>query len=320
MKNFSFKTKKSYLRNSSKHTVWTALVLTLVALITVLLLRGTIGTLFSGVVSPLLSIRTYFETSSATFPVYVRDRSVLLSEMQTLKETIGEQSGNTATIERLMRENTELRALVGDSEEDRIGAGVIARPPFVPYDVLVIDRGSRDGIKEGAFVYHGSDFVIGYVQTVFEKSSVVALFSSPRVESTVYVYGPNVYATAYGEGGGVIRISVPQGVTVTEGNIAVLPMLDSGILGTVGKVTSVPTQPEQHAFLTFPVPIQSIHFVSVAKEPLGTVSFEDATRNIDTYRTQFLLDVPAEFKLTIPTSTASTTVGTPASTSTTSPQ
>jgi cell shape-determining protein MreC len=307
MKNFSSKTKKSYLRNSSKHTVRTALILTVGAVIIVFFLRGFIGSIFSDVVSSVLSVRTYFGTSSATLPSYVRNRSELFSEIQDLKETIGAQSGSAAIIERLTRENTEFRALLGDNTEERIGAGVIARPPYVPYDVLVLDRGSEDGIKEGALVYHTSDFVIGYVQNTFKKSAVVALFSSPNVESTVYVYGPDVYATAYGEGGGVIRISVPQGVPIAEGNVVILPMLNTGTLGTVQGVTSVPTQPEQHAYLSFPTSMQSIRLVSVERSPIEEVSFEDAALNVGAYRGKFILDVPAELRLSVGTSTASTT-------------
>jgi cell shape-determining protein MreC len=278
-----------------------------------------LGNIFSGTVGTILAARQYFENSSATLPTYVRDRSELLSEIQDLRETIGAQSGSAATIERLTEENEEFRALLGDDTEERIAAGVIARPPFSPYDSFVLDRGTEDGITEGAIVYHTSDYAIGYVRHAYSKSSVVALFSSPGIESTVYVYGPDIYATAYGEGGGIIRISVPQGVSLTEGNVVVLPTLDTGILGTIGTVTSVPTQPEQHAYLSFPVSMQSIRIVGVERNPIAEVSFKDAALNVDAFRTKFLLDVPPELRLSVGTSTASTTLKTLAPSSTPNP-
>jgi cell shape-determining protein MreC len=241
---------------------------------------------------------------------------VLYGEIQDLKETISTQSGNAATIERLIHENTELRTLLGDTPETRIVAGVIARPPYVPYDVLVIDQGSDDGIKTGALVYHASNFVIGYVEKVFNASAIVSLFSSPHSESTVYVFGPDVYATAYGEGGGVIRISVPQGIAIREGNVVVLPMLTAGTLGTVGSITSLPTQPEQHAYLSFPVSMQSVRLVSVAREPIQVVSFDDSVKNIDAYRKKFILEVPPEFRLSVGTTTATATTTDTGSTTT----
>ncbi len=291
------------------------LLLTVVGVFIVFLLRGSLGNIFSGMVGSILSARQYFEGSSATLPTYVRDRSELLSEIQNLKVAIGAQSGSAATIERLSKENEEFRKLLGDDKEEHIAAGVIARPPFSPYDSFVLDRGTADGITEGAIVYHTSDYVIGYVRHAYTKSSVVALFSSPGIESTVYVYGPNIYATAYGEGGGVIRISVPQGVNLAEGNVVVLPTLDTGILGTISSVTSVPTQPEQHAYLSFPVSMQSIRIVGVERSPITEVSFKDAALNVDTYRTKFLLEVPPELRLSVGTATASTTPQIPATSS-----
>jgi hypothetical protein len=238
--------------------------------------------------------------------------------MQDLKETIGAQSGSTATILRLTHENEEFRALLGDTKEKYIAAGVIARPPYSPYDSFVLDKGTEDGITEGATVYHTSEYAIGYVLHAYSESSVVALFSSPGIESTVYVYGPDIYATAYGEGGGVIRISVPQGVILAMGNIVVLPTLDTGILGTIGAVTSVPTQPEQHAYLSFPISMQSIRIVGVERSPFTAVSFADAALNVDAQRKKFLLEVPPELRLHVGTTTTSATSTTPIAPATTS--
>jgi hypothetical protein len=177
-------------------------------------------------------------------------------------------------------ENEELRTLLGDTEEERILGGVIARPPSTPYDLLVIDRGSQQGVKEGAIVYHVDQHAIGVVSRVYETMSFVTLFSSSGMETTVYLYGPDVFAYAYGEGGGVIRISLPQGIEVHEGDSVVLPSLHMGDLGIVEHVVSLPTQPEQNAYLTFPVPIQSIRSVAVSKEPMNTVSLKDLESNV----------------------------------------
>jgi len=315
MKNFSFKTMKSSPRSFSQHRVRNALLLTVAAILVVFLFRGALGNIFSGTAGSVLSLRQYLSNSSATLPTYFRDRSELLFLIQDLKETIGAQSGSTATILRLTSENDEFRALLGNTKDEYIAAGVIARPPYSPYDTFVLDKGTEDGIKEGAVVYHTSDYAIGYVLHAYSKSSVVALFSSPGIESTVYVYGPDIYATAYGEGGGIIRISVPQGVTLAEGNVVVLPTLDTGILGTIGSITSVPTQPEQHAYLSFPLSMQSIRIVGVERNPFTMVSFADAAHNVEAQRRKFLLEVPPELRLHVGTTTASTTPTVPATTS-----
>ncbi len=321
MKNFSFKTKKNYHHNSSTRSLKRAFSFTVLALVAVFLLQNLFGGFFSNSVMSLLSIKTHLANSSATLPVFIRDRIDLLKQLQNLKTSVDAQSGYATTIDQLTAENSELRNLLGDVPSDRIAAGVIARPPSVPYDVLVLDRGSDDGIVEGALVYHSANFAIGYIERVFTTSAMVVLFSSPHTESTVYVYGPDVYARAYGEGGGVIRISVPQGVSITKGNVVILPMLLSGTLGTIHEVTSIPTQPEQHAFLTYPVPLQSIRLVSVETAALPEISFELAKERVESYRTRFIVEVPDAYKLSTTTiATSSSTVTNETASSTVIPE
>ncbi len=193
---------------------------------------------------------------------------------------------------------------MGDTRDASILAGVLARPPMVPYDLLVIDRGSREGVVEGAIVYHSNNHAIGMVTRVFERNALVTLFSSSGAETTVYIYGPDIFAYAYGEGGGVMRVSLPQGVEVHEGDPVVLPSLHLGDVGVVSRVVSLPTQPEQSAYVTFPVSLQSMRTVRVSRDPMLAVSLEDLTTNVARMSDMFKVSVPES--ALVPTSTVGT--------------
>ena len=80
----------------------------------------------------LMSVRNYFESSGATLPAFVRSRGELEAEIVSLEERLAAQSGDSSTIARLGSENEELRSLLGDTKDERILAGVIARPPSTP--------------------------------------------------------------------------------------------------------------------------------------------------------------------------------------------
>jgi cell shape-determining protein MreC len=256
-----------------------------------------IGSLSSGGVETVMRVREYFANSSASLPLYIRSRGELDDEIQRLKQEVAAQSGDQTTIARLIGENEELRGLLGDSKDERILAGVIARPPHTPYDTLIIDRGSNHNIVEGAVVYHTNEHAIGVVSRVYEKIALVTLFSSDGVETSVYVYGPDVFAYAYGEGGGVIRISLPQGIEVKEGNAVVLPSLHMGDLGVVERVVSLSTQPEQNAYLTFPISIQSLRTVTVGREAVVTPSLTDLEDGVERLRERFRIDIPEALRL-----------------------
>lgn len=292
MKNFSFKTKKSSPHSWDNRSILRIIGAIVISVCLILLLRGVIGPVLSGAAMNVLGIRNYFQTSSAALPVYIRDRNELHAVINGLSEEVAAQSGNRSTIARLSRENEELRALMGNSDEERILAGVIARPPAVPYDLLVIDQGSDHGITEGALVYHEDNHVIGTISRVYGQSALVTLFSSAGAETTVFIYGPDIFAYAYGEGGGVIRISVPQGVQLTEGDPVVLASLNTGDMGVIERIVSLSTQPEQNAYFTYPVPIQSMHRVLVAKNVEEPKTFEELVPNIELIRERFRVEVP----------------------------
>ena len=217
----------------------------------------------------------------------------------------------------LQEENDRLRDF-SDGDEEDILAGVIGRPTALPYDVLMIDKGSADGILANAPVFAAGDAAIGFVAAVYEHNALVALLSTPGYVSTVYIYGPNIYTTAIGQGGGVTRIHVPQGVTLEVGNPVVMPSLARGIYGSITAVDSVPERPEQYGYMTSDMPISSLRFVAVGKEPLSVVNFEEAKSIVDTVRREFLMiDVPADALIDLgETSTSSATSSSATSTST----
>lgn len=193
----------------------------------------------------------------------------------------------------LRAENTTLLNQLGNGEEERVVAGVIGRPSALPYDVIVIDQGKKDGIVEDAPVYADKYRAIGFVSAVYENSSVVVLLTTPGFTSTVFVYGPNIYTTAEGVGGGVIRIHVPQGININNGDLVVIPALSSGVYGSISAVDSVPSRPEQYGYVTSDTPINSLRYVSVGKTPLTPISFEEARGVVSSARLELLqISVP----------------------------
>lgn len=236
--------------------------------------------------------------------------------MDGLKSQIASESGERFTIQLLSKENEELRSLLGEGEEKRIAAGIIGRPNKLPYDVLVLDKGSDDGIVQGAPVFISERTVIGAVKKTFPKTSVVELITSPGFTASVYIFGPNIYTNAKGIGGGQLRVGVPQGISLKEGDLVVLPSAASGIYGSVSVVDSVPTRPEQYGYVSPEIPLSSLRLVSVGDTPLEPVSFEEAQNIVAEARTTlFEVPVPEDVLVTTGTSTATTTASSTAATS-----
>ncbi len=221
------------------------------------------------------------------------------------KEPAAATPDQLAELASLQAENERLRLF---NEEEDILAGVIGRPTALPYDVLFIDKGTRDGIQVNAPVYAENDAAIGFIAAAYEENALVALLSTPGYVSTVYIYGPNIYTEAVGQGGGVTRIHVPQGVELAVGNPVVMPSLARGIYGSVSAVDSVPERPEQFGYMTSAIPLSSLRFVSVGKTPLKIMNFEEARASVEAVRRDFLqVEVPPEALINLENGTTSTT-------------
>ncbi len=307
MKNFSLKTKENYLHNSNSPSIRTYLVWVVVAFAVLFGAKELVGILSASFTMPVFAVQHYIQDSSGTVPVFIRDRLSLLTQIRELEEKIVAEKSMEETVAYLTAENTELRQLSGASSSPRIVAGVIARPPHTPYDTIIIDRGSNDGIVLHAPVYVGGTNAIGYIREVFHDTALVVLFSSPGVESTVFVFGPNLFTTAYGEGGGIIRLSIPQGITAKKGDVVILPSLDTGVVGSIHDLVSNPTEPEQRAFVSSDVSLQSLRLVSVGTTPVRPAVFDEAMEVVrEEEQKLFTFEVPPHASMQMSTSSLGT--------------
>lgn len=310
---------KANSRRTSQSKYYVQLtVVTALALLVLFFLPRVVYLAAATVMLPVNATKTWFLESSASLPQFLRDRAALLSDLESLKQQVAAQGGDQFTVQMLAKENAELRELMGDNGDDRILAGIIGRPNTLPYDMLMLDQGSVDGVVAGAPVYIGKRTVIGFVQSVSERTSLVTLITSPSFKSTVYVLGPDIYTSATGIGGGQLRVGVPQGFVVKEGDLVILPAVTSGVYGAVTYVEDVPSQPEQYAYVSPKIPLSSLRLVAVGVTPIHEASFAEALENVTTELTDiFTVPIPPEYRAssTLPVATT-TTIGLPAATAT----
>lgn len=316
MKKFSSTTKANSRHTSQGRKIKRVVIITVLGIALLFIVPKIVASLSSLILTPIHAVETWLAVSSDSFPQFVRDRAALLSELDTLRSKQSTESGDRLTADLLTQENAELRGLLGDSNSRRILAGVIGRPNKLPYDVLVLDKGQDDGIVEGAPVFIGNNAVIGIVDKVFNRSSIVELITTPGFVASVYIFGPNIYTNAVGIGGGQLRVGVPQGIKIEVGNVVVLPGVDSGVYGAIGAVDSVPTEPEQYGYVSPNVPLSGLRLVSVGAIPLEPVTFEQAEEVVSkVQKTAFAVPVPEHILVT--TGNASTSATTTATTTAT---
>lgn len=124
-----------------------------------------------------------------------------------------------------------------------IRAGVVARPPSSPYDVLIVAAGAKDGIAPGMEAFGPGGVPIGLATGVLPDFTRVTLFTSPSMTFDAWVGAKKTAVTLRGEGGGAFDTSLPRLTDVAVGDEVYVPAGGALPIGSVTQIDSDPSLP-----------------------------------------------------------------------------
>ena len=279
------------------------------ALVTGIFFRDQSSRIIASIAQPLLShISSGFQSTEFIASLF-GDKASIAHERDLLREKNAALESEKQSLIIAKTYSDDVQNVLDTTKDKRIVAAVVSRPNFTPYDTLLIDRGARDGVPEGALVYANSSRAIGYIKKVYDSLSHVALFTTAGVELLVYLPESHALAHAVGMGGGLIRVSVPQGVRIKTGDIVTYPTITPSIIGTVSKIVTTPTNPDVYAFLTVDTVPFSLFVVSVDTRSFTMPSRAELEKNMNgaTTTAKNFFAPPSGFEIPGYTTTAPTT-------------
>jgi hypothetical protein len=71
---------------------------------------------------------------------------------------------------------------------------------------------------------------------VWGRTALVSLYSTPNTQLSVTIGSSSIPAVAWGIGGGNLRVILPRGVAVKQGDIISIPALSPEYAGTVDAI------------------------------------------------------------------------------------
>ncbi len=224
--------------------------------------------------------------------VHLRD-SLTANEDTQLRAELASTTAALLDRDHLYAENLDLKQRLGrDAHMQTILAGVLLRPPGIPYDTLVIDAGTQQGVAEGDLVSAGGTTLIGTVATVYDTTARVELFSAPgktfdallltsnattvtpadaNASSTTLVQhmgDHTIPVSVQGQGGGSFVAQVPAGAHVSVGDSVLFPGVAGGYAGAVSAVFAKNGESFETLYLHLPVAITDLRFVEVWVSPV----------------------------------------------------
>jgi cell shape-determining protein MreC len=193
-----------------------------------------------------------------------RSNASLAKENAALKSELAARNLRVLSLEAALRENEELKGLLHrPNAADDVMAVVLVRPPVSPYDTLLIDLGTADGIAAGDKVYAPGAVAIGDVAEALPHQSKVALYSTPGRAVPVLIGSSTVQVQAVGRGGGSFSATLPAEIHIAEGDIVVMPSIRLHTLGQVAAIEIDSTDSLQTVLFSLPINIHSLDRVAV---------------------------------------------------------
>lgn len=197
-------------------------------------------------------------------PVMHAREALSAGEVTRLRAELAAAQASASDRDLLYKEVADLRERLGrtDAPQSRLLVGVLQRPPWTPYDTLLIDAGENLAVTPGAFVSAGGPGLIGRVSEVYDTTARVELFSAPGVTYQATLNGTLPVAVE-GQGGGSLRAEVPAGTQVAAGDTVSFPGLMGGVTAKVVATEARPGESFIVIYMALPANPASLRFVEI---------------------------------------------------------
>lgn len=233
---------------------------------------------------PILVLGHGIENKFQSVGAYFISKNYLYNQNQKLQSEVSFDDTRMANYNSIVSDDASLKETLGrkDPKTTMIVATILSLPNQSPYDTLLIDAGTSNGVVAGSTVFALGNVPIGRISDVYQNSAKVILFSNPGETTQAIISYPNTTSTGstssatsvndnnivsvVGRGGGNFEIVIPKGVTLQVGEQAVLPGINSYVLGIVQKVISDPRNAFTKVLLTSPINMEEQKFVEVEQQ------------------------------------------------------
>lgn len=213
---------------------------------------------------PIWYVRDGITNSIGRALWYFSFQSSLISQNEKLNSELQALKLKQIDYDFLLKENQDLKSAMGRVENiNRIVSRIISKPPESPYDTLILDAGSIQGIKKGSKVFLSNNILIGVIVDVTAKTSLVELFSKGDTKHSFVLERTGATYEVVGEGGENMLVLVPKEADVLWGDSFVYPGLNSAIVGNVNYIDTNSQSSFKGVYLKIPGNVFSNKWVYV---------------------------------------------------------
>jgi cell shape-determining protein MreC len=215
-------------------------------------------------VSPLWSAENRFSNALSGTGGFFHSKNSLINENADLKSRIASLELEKSTLLLAQDENARLLELLGRRARPLgVMATVLTHPPQSPYDLLIVDAGSNDGLAVGASAGLPEGPKLGLVEEVFPRYARIKLFTTPGERTEAVLERRQLPVTLEGSGGGNFRINVPRDTEVLVGDRVLSSGLVASLLAVVEEVNLEATDSFKEVLARSPANIFKVRHINI---------------------------------------------------------
>ena len=227
-----------------KYFIVLFLITVLVLLLSVFGLLGPVEGFLGRITSPLISVFSGVSSKIKGVGSSIKDLGNLQKENKDLKNQVNELTFEISRLKELEAENESLKKqldFVKASDFKTLTADVLTKEPSDFLKVIIINRGSGDGIKKNMAVV-SDGFLVGRVQEVNTDNSKVVLLTDSNFQVGGMVQESRAIGLIRGQiGSGLVMETIPKDKDIKVDNIIITSNLETSIPEglLIGKVTEI---------------------------------------------------------------------------------
>ncbi len=229
-----------------------------------LLLRIFLPDAFISLAAPFWKAGTAMDVGTGNWFTGLTHGSSLAAQNQMLSSEVTTLENENAVLTARTQDLTKLLGSQPAQTGGAIVAGILARPPLSPYDTLVVAAGAQDGISKGAEVFAQGGVPIGTVESTSAHSATIHLLSTPNTTTNGWIGNDRLALTLTGTGSGTFSSSLPKNTPISVGDTVYIPGPGAIPMGTVTRVDSDPSSPNDTLHIQPLVNIFSLTWVTIA--------------------------------------------------------
>lgn len=254
-------------RNRKGQTIKRIVIgLVVIILIVTIFFSSSIRGLIQNISYPILHSKNNITENFSGFSSIFQSSNSLIEENEKLREELKEKELDLITVEILQNEVEELRNFLEIKVEDKqlVVAEVLKRPPFSPYDTMVISAGNDlVSIGDQVLIF---GVLAGEISEVYDKTAVVKFYSASNNKVGVRI-GDKYDVEAMGKGGLNFSAELPKDIEIEVGD-AVTSVDKNKVIGVVQAVEVNEVNTFQTIYFNYPFNLFDAGWVGIVKNDI----------------------------------------------------